>query len=159
MAQPGFWDKPSEAQEAIERLKRLKKVFDPWNQCHQSVLDLAELLGMLDENQQESLKEIETDVAKAETDVNELEFHRLLSDPLDKNSAIISINAGAGGTESCDWASMLIRMYHRWAEQHGCRVTVLDILPGEEAGIKNTTFLVEGSYAYGHLKSESGVHR
>ncbi|MDD5670417.1 MAG: peptide chain release factor 2 [Candidatus Omnitrophica bacterium] len=159
MGQPGFWDRPQEAQDTVERLKSVKKIIDPWRDCDQRASEMGELLTLLDENQAESLREMEADMVKLERDVETVEFQRLLSDPLDKNSAIVSINAGAGGTESCDWASMLLRMYLRWAEAHGYRVSSVDGLPGEEAGIKNTTFMVEGPYAYGYLKAESGVHR
>jgi peptide chain release factor 2 len=159
MAATGFWDRAQESQETIERLKALKKIVEPWIQCHKSVLDLDELLGLLDENQAESLEEMTREVRQLETDVENLEFQRLLSDRLDSHSAILSINAGAGGTESCDWVSMLLRMYLRWCEQHGYVTQSVDLMPGEEAGIKSTTFLVEGAYAYGYLKAETGVHR
>ncbi len=159
MAVPGFWDRPKEAQETVEQLKGLKKVLDPWHKCVGMVSDLTEFLELLDANQEEALKDMQREVVQLEKDVDALEFQRLLSGPLDKNNAIVSINAGAGGTESCDWASMLYRMYMRWAEQHGYQAQTLDLLAGEEAGIKNATVLVQGPYAYGYLKSESGVHR
>jgi peptide chain release factor 2 len=91
--------------------------------------------------------------------LDKLEFKTLFSEEFDKNNAILSINAGAGGTESCDWVNMLLRMYNRWAENHGYGVKTIDILIGEEAGIKNVTALIEGEYAYGYLKAERGVHR
>jgi peptide chain release factor 2 len=91
--------------------------------------------------------------------IAKLEFQVLLGGALDKNSAILSINAGAGGTESCDWAGILLRMYSRFAERHGYSVKTIDVLPGEEAGIKNVTLLIEGPYAFGYLKAERGVHR
>ena len=159
MAQPGFWDRPKESQETVEALKILKRIIDPWKQCQSNASDLDELAELVDEKQADSFKEIEAEVIQLGRNVEALEFERLLSGPLDKNNAIVSINAGAGGTESCDWASMLLRMYLRWAEQHGYRVQSVDLLPGEEAGIKNTTFLVQGAYAYGYLKAEQGVHR
>ncbi len=159
MAQPGFWDRREESQATIEKLKSLKKITEPWQKSHKSACDLKELLGLLDENQADSVKEMQTEVATLEREIEALEFQRLLSDPLDSHNAIVSINAGAGGTESCDWASMLIRMYMRWAEQHQYQVQTVDLMPGEEAGVKNATFLMQGSYAYGYLKAESGVHR
>jgi peptide chain release factor 2 len=159
MAQPGFWDRPQESQETVERLKAVKRIVDPWQKCDRTASDLHELLGLLDANQQESLKELQTEVAVLEREIEAVEFQRLLSDPLDVNPAIVSINAGAGGTESCDWAAMLYRMYMRWAEQHNYKIEEIDMMPGEEAGIKNTTFIVRGAYAYGYLKAESGVHR
>ena len=159
MARPDFWDRPQESQETVERLKVLKKVVDPWQKAYKSGSDLKELLGLLDENQPDSLKEMQQEVRALERDVESLEFQRLLSHPLDSHNAIVSINAGAGGTESCDWAEMLLRMYLRWFEAHGYTVQTVDFLPGEEAGIKNTTLLIQGPYAYGYMKAESGVHR
>src|SRR5690349_13049339 len=107
MGAPGFWDRPQESQETIERLKNLKKDVDPWNKAFNQSKDIEELLGLLDENQEDSIREMMTEVAALQRDVEALEFQRLLSDPVDPNNAIVSINAGAGGTESCDWASML----------------------------------------------------
>lgn len=159
MARPDFWDRQQDAQATVERLKILKKIVDPWQKAHQSLTDLLELLGMVDENQEESLKELEQDVAKLGREVELLEFQRLLSGPFDSNNAIVSINAGAGGTEACDWAQMLLRMYTRWAEQHDYNIQMVDLMQGEEAGVKSATFIVQGGYAYGYLKAESGVHR
>jgi len=113
----------------------------------------------VEEGDAESLKHLEEESEKLTKKIELLEFQKLLSGPNDRNSAILSINAGAGGTESCDWASMLLRMYHRWAEDQGYKVEMIDVLAGEEAGIKNTTVLIEGDFAYGYLKSENGVHR
>ncbi len=159
MARSDFWDHPTEAQATVERLKLLKKVVDPWQRAAQTADDLSELLAMVDERQAESLKELQLDVAKLGREVELLEFQRLLSDPFDPNNAIVSINAGAGGTEACDWAQMLFRMYSRWIEKHGYAFQMVDLMQGEEAGIKSATFIVQGGYAYGYLKAESGVHR
>jgi peptide chain release factor 2 len=159
MSLQGFWDRPEEAQSTIERLKAVKKIVEPWQNADKTASDLHELLGLLDENQADSLKELSGEVAKLHRELEAIEFQRLLSDPLDSHNAILSINAGAGGTESCDWASMLLRMYSRWIEQHGYQSQTVDFTQGEEAGIKSTTLLVEGPYAYGYLKAESGVHR
>lgn len=159
MAQSDFWDRQSEAQSTVERLKLLKKIVDPWHKSHQMAGDLFELLGMVDEHQEESLKELQQEVSKLGREVELLEFQRLLSDPFDPNNAIVSINAGAGGTEACDWAQMLFRMYSRWVEKHGYTFQMVDMMQGEEAGIKSATFIVQGGYAYGYLKAESGVHR
>lgn len=159
MTEAGFWDRPQESQETIEKLKLLKKIVDPWHRAHKTASDLGELLELLDENQAESLKELQQEMERLGRDVESLEFQRLLSDPLDSHNAILSINAGAGGTESCDWASMLFRMYMRWADRHGFAVEQVDLLPGEEAGIKSVTVMMQGAYAYGYLKAEAGVHR
>lgn len=159
MAASGFWDRRDEAQATIDRLKSLKKIIEPWQKASKTASDLEELLELLDENQADSLKEMESEVQKLSHDIETLEFQRLLSDPLDSHSAILSINAGAGGTESCDWASMLLRMYMRWTEKNNYQVQTVDLMPGEEAGIKSVTLLIQGGYAYGYLKAETGVHR
>ena len=159
MTEPGFWDRKEESQQTIDRLKHLKKIVEPWQKAVKDTAEDIELLSMLDENQEDALKDLQRDVAILTKDVDNIEFQRLLSDPLDPNNAIVSLNAGAGGTESCDWASMLLRMYMRWCEDHGFQVQSVDLNPGEEAGIKGTTFIVRGPYAYGYLKAESGVHR
>ena len=110
MSQPNFWDKPTEAQTTIQQLKILKSLIEPWKKVQAEVFEVSELLTLV-EGDEKSLVELETNLKKVEHDVELLEFQRLLSDPLDPNGAIISINAGAGGTESCDWAQMLMRMY------------------------------------------------
>lgn len=158
MSQANFWDKPSEAQTTIHTLKTLKRLIDPWKKVHQEAQEFSELLGLA-EGDEHALRELESQGKKIEHEVEMLEFQRLLSDPLDPNGAIVSINAGAGGTESCDWAQMLMRMYLRWAEDRGFEIQTVDLLPGEEAGTKSATFFVRGSYAYGYLKAERGVHR
>lgn len=159
MTEPGFWDRKEESQQTIERVKALKKVIEPWQKAFKNAQDYQELLELLDENQEDSLKDLQLEVGVLEKDIEGIEFQRLLSDPLDGNAAIVSINAGAGGTESCDWAAMLLRMYLRWCDDHGFQIQSVDLTPGEEAGVKGTTFLVRGPYAYGYLKAESGVHR
>ena len=116
-------------------------------------------MAIVEENDAEALKHLEDEAHKLAKKIELLEFQKLLSGPSDRNSAILSINAGAGGTESCDWVSMLLRMYSRWAEDQKYKVEVIDILAGEEAGVKNVTLLVEGDFAYGYLKAENGVHR
>jgi peptide chain release factor 2 len=158
MSQPNFWDKPAEAQATVAKLKAHKHLIEPFKKASQEVSELTELLDLV-EGDEGSLLELETNFQNAERDVAKLELQRLLSGPLDANGAIVGINAGAGGTESCDWAQMLLRMYLRWAESHGFTVQTADIQPGEEAGTKSATFFVRGPYAYGHLRAEHGVHR
>lgn len=158
MSQVGFWDKPQEAKSIVLELKILKRLVEPWQKAAQEIKDLSELTEIVGDDQK-SLGELEVSFQKITHEVEGLELQRLLSDPLDPNSAIVSINAGAGGTESCDWAQMLLRMYLRWAEDHSFKTQMVDLLSGEEAGIKNATFFVEGPYAYGNLKAERGVHR
>jgi peptide chain release factor 2 len=120
---------------------------------------LSGLLEITEESDAAGLRHLEEEAEALNKKVEHLEFQKLLAGPSDPNSAILSINAGAGGTESCDWVSMLLRMYTRWSEDQGYKVEVIDILPGEEAGVKNVTLLIEGDFAYGYLKSEIGVHR
>ncbi len=159
MSQSGFWDRPTEAQATVDALKALKRIVEPWQKARREADELMEYVALLLEGDEASLVELEGELAKLVREVELLEFQRLLSDPLDPNPAILSINAGAGGTESCDWASMLYRMYTRYAEKNGFAVQLVDLLPGEEAGIKSATFFVRGAYAYGYLKAERGVHR
>ena len=122
------------------------------------MLELAEAEG--DQSQkQAALAELETGLRRIETDFDQLELRLLLSGRFDANNAYLSLHAGAGGTESCDWTGMLLRMYRRYCEQHDFEVEIMDYLPGEEAGVKSVTFLVRGPYAYGYLKAERGVHR
>ena len=159
MATPGFWDRGKAAQETVEKLKSLKKIVEPFEKCEKEARELSELLSLFEENDSESFREIQQHLDRLEHEIGALEFQRLLSDPLDSHNAIVSINAGAGGTESCDWAEMLLRMYLRWIDRHGYANRMVDFQQGEEAGIKNATLIVEGAYAYGYLKAECGVHR
>ena len=159
MSGGGFWDRQDQARESIARLKQLKPIVESWNACHRELQELKEYTYLLGEQDKESLPELEAQVAKLVREVDDLEFKRLLGEPDDANHAIVSINAGAGGTESCDWVNMLFRMYLRWAEKRKFGTAVVDMLQGEEAGIKNVTFYVRGPYAYGYLKTECGVHR
>jgi len=142
-----------------QELKRHKKLVEPWKKVHHSFSDVAELLDIVEADDDASLSELRQECKRLERITEKLELERVFSDPLDEADAIVSINAGAGGTESCDWVSMLLRMYQRWAEKSDYGASIFDILPGEEAGVKNVTFFVRGSMAYGHLKAERGVHR
>ncbi len=143
----------------MQDLKRLKNQLGPFRALESHCREMIGLLDITEDADLASLKHLEEEIAELEKKVELLEFQKLLSGPNDPNSAILSINAGAGGTESCDWASMLLRMYNRWADKRGYRVQMVDILPGEGAGLKNVTLLIEGAFAYGYLKSENGVHR
>ncbi len=159
MSDPHFWDDATNSAKIVKELKVLKSTVEPWQSAFQKYNELKELSSILESSDQELLSGIDKDLSSLVDSLGRLEFRTLLGDELDKNSAILSINSGAGGTESCDWASMLFRMYSRFAENHNYSFKVIDILPGEEAGIKNVTALVEGDYAYGYLKAERGVHR
>ena len=133
---------------------------EPWEQADKDCADLAELAELLEEQQDEATeKEIAQNTEALLKRVDELELRALLSDELDPLNCYLHIHAGAGGTESCDWASMLVRMYQHWCERSGFVMEELDFTPGDEAGVKSATFLVKGDYAFGYLKSEIGVHR
>lgn len=159
MSAPGFWERGKAAQETVEKLKSLKRIVEPFEKCEKEAKEISELLALFDESDTNSFREIQEHLDRLEHELSALEFQRLLAGPLDSHNAIISVNSGAGGTESCDWAEMLLRMYLRWVDRHGYTHRIVDLQPGEEAGIKNATLLVEGAYAYGYLKAECGVHR
>jgi len=159
MSQAGFWDNGEEATKIVKELKSFKIIVEPWDLAYKKHQELQEILPLLKPEDKDLALEVERSAVVLAAQLEELEFKTLLGGKLDKNSAIISVNAGAGGTESCDWAGMLFRMYSRFAQSRGWEVRILDTLPGEEAGIKNITALIEGPYAYGYLKAERGVHR
>jgi peptide chain release factor 2 len=159
MAEAGFWKDNKKAQEVILELKRLKSSTQPWQKAKEKQKELKDLVAIVDSHDTVSIEQLEKDFTRLSSEIERLEFVTLLGGPEDKNNAILSIHAGAGGTESCDWAAMLTRMYLRWAERKGFIAQTLDFLAGEEAGTKNITVLIRGDYAYGYLKSESGVHR
>ena len=131
----------------------------PYGEIEKKVRSIRELSEIVEAEDVESVKSLMKEAEEVSLEIDNLEFKCILSDEADKNSAIVSINAGAGGTESCDWASMLFRMYSRYAEEHGHKFEVVDQLNGDEAGIKSVTFMVKGDYAYGYLNAETGVHR
>ena len=137
----------------------MKFTIEPFMKIEKGFGELAELVGIIEPGDTRSIEHLRAEAAKWRKAFEELEFKSMMSGRVDRNSAILSINAGAGGTESCDWAGMLLRMYTKWAESKRYSVERLDYLQGEEAGVKNVTFIIKGDYAYGYLKSESGVHR
>lgn len=157
--EPDFWQNIETANSALQKLKHLKSNIAVWQNAHKEEVELKELLELTDEDDASSLREIENSVSKLAKEVEAIELSSLLSGKCDVNSAILSMHAGAGGTESCDWVSMLLRMYSRWAESKKFKIKIIDILQGEEAGIKNVTMMIEGDYGYGYLKAENGVHR
>ena len=159
MAVAGFWDNQEKARSVIQELKKVRAVIDPYFECRKEFDELGELILLVDTDDKGSIGEITESLRNLEKDVDGLEFKSLMSGQLDRNNAILSIHAGAGGTESCDWASMLLRMYSMWAEKNKYKTQIIDILPGEEAGVKSVVMIVAGTYAYGYLKSERGVHR
>lgn len=160
MEAPGFWDDPDYSNKRMKELKNLKDTVSLINGLFTQKDDIATLIEMGYEEEDESLiPEIEAELEDFTTRLEEIRISTLLSGEYDRNNAILKLNAGAGGTESCDWASMLYRMYTRWAERKGFSIEVLDYLDGDEAGIKSVTWQVNGENAYGYLKSEKGVHR
>lgn len=160
MEEPGFWDEPEESQKIMKDLKDLKDQVETVEHLEQSYEDIGLLIEMAYEEEDGSvLPEIEEELNAFEEGYESLRIQTLLSGEYDKYNAIVTLHAGAGGTESCDWASMLYRMYSRFAERKGFGVKVLDFLEGDVAGIKTVTFEVSGENAYGYFKSEKGVHR
>jgi len=158
MSAPGFWQDQQASTKILKELKILKAGVEKCGAYSNKLKELKELLELV-KDEQELLGNVSEELNKLSNGVDEAEFQALLSGEFDANDAILSINAGAGGTESCDWVSMLHRMYTRWAQERGYEVKTMDILPGEEAGIKNVTVSIKGDFAYGYLKAETGVHR
>jgi peptide chain release factor 2 len=158
MGQPSFWDNPEKARQTIQSLKPLNALLKPYEELQTTSGDLQALSELCDEDA--SLEgELDGELRKTERQLNEFELQAMLSGPQDASNAFVRIQAGAGGTEACDWAQMLMRMYVRWAERHGYQVELVDELRNPEAGIQSATLRIIGDYAYGHLQSEAGVHR
>ncbi|HEY0080455.1 MAG TPA: peptide chain release factor 2 [Pyrinomonadaceae bacterium] len=155
---PDFWNDQEEAQKLLQQRSRLERVIKRQEQFESSIEDSAVLLDFAEEDE-ESLRELRALNERLEGEIGEAETEMLLAGENDALNAICTIHPGAGGTESQDWAEMLLRMYLKWAERRGFKTEVLDYQPGEEAGIKSVTFRVEGEYAYGLLAAEAGVHR
>ncbi len=160
MSSPDFWNDTQRAQKLSQERNRIEAQLNAFSSVEQKIEDSEVLIEMAEEEgDEELLKEAEENLKEVEKELNDLEVKKVLSGEYDKNNAIVTIHAGAGGTESCDWAEMLMRMYLRWAEKKGFEVEILDLQENEEAGIKSTTLLIKGPYAYGLLKSEHGTHR
>ncbi|MDL5024233.1 peptide chain release factor 2 [Bacillus velezensis] len=160
MAEPEFWNDQQKAQTVINEANGLKEYVNSYHQLSESHEELQMTHDLLKEEPDQDLQqELEKELKSLTKELNEFELQLLLSEPYDKNNAILELHPGAGGTESQDWGSMLLRMYTRWAERRGFKVETLDYLPGDEAGIKSVTLLIKGHNAYGYLKAEKGVHR
>ena len=160
MGVPTFWDNAESAQEVIREVKTLRGWLDPYRAIESKLRDLEEFGALLEAEADEALQaEWSRELGALEQAIERLELRNMLRGKDDERDALLTIHPGAGGTESQDWAEMLMRMYSRWAESHGFAVAVLDLLPGEEAGIKSVTMEITGRYAYGYLKAEKGVHR
>ncbi len=157
----GFWDDPDAARTKLQERARLVQSVESYQKPWQRAEDLGVLCELGDENPDDSdtQEEIQDEFKLLKQELEQLEFQRMMSGTEDRNNAILSINAGAGGTESQDWAEMLLRMYLRYCEKNGYKAAILDQLTGEEAGIKSVTITIEGNFAYGYLKAEAGVHR
>lgn len=157
---PDFWDDMENSQKILQKTGKLKNTVETYDRLCSLYDDLSVLIEMGNEEGDLSIvEEIETSVTELENELAALRLQTLLTGEYDKNNAILTFHAGAGGTEAMDWVSMLVRMYTRWTERHGFKVQMLDFLDGDEAGLKSATLLIEGDNAYGYLKSESGVHR
>jgi len=157
---PNIWNDRKEAQKVTREIKKIKSVVEPWIEIKKEVDDLVELYELAKEEEEEELeKEIKEQLDFLKKKFDKLEKLSLFTDENDASNAYLTIHSGAGGTEACDWVSMLLRMYLRWAEKNGYKTEIVDILPGEEAGIKSVTVYVKGPYAYGYLKTEIGIHR
>ena len=160
MEEPDFWDSTEKSQAYMKELKNLKDTIDEYRELEQGYEDIQTLLEMgYEEEDPEMVGEIQEELDDFIEKFEALRLKTLLCDEYDKENAILTLHAGAGGTESCDWAGMLCRMYQRWADKKGFSVETLDFLEGEEAGIKSVTLQISGDNAYGYLKSERGVHR
>lgn len=160
MSRPGFWDSPDAAKAVVSKLSALKAIVDPTLDAEKKATDLSELFDMASaENDRQALAEVEKDLGDLEKKCAQIELTGLLSGPDDMKNCFFSIHAGAGGTESCDWANMLLRMYTRYFQQNKFSYEELDLTPGEEAGLRSITLKVSGPFAFGKLSCETGVHR
>ncbi len=160
MEVPGFWDDREKAESLVSRLKKLRGSLDPFRALQEDLEAIKELIALDSEVEEESLHgEITAELGTLERRLIDFEMKVLLGGEHDGDNALMNIHPGAGGTESQDWAEMLVRLYTRYLEQNGYSIRILDHQPGDEAGIKNATIEIKGEYAYGRLKSESGIHR
>jgi peptide chain release factor 2 len=160
MAAAGFWDNPQTARDVIGQANELKGWIEPYQDILRKINDLDELAALLEMEGDEAVEqEWQSEHVRLQQDIARLELKTMLRGADDTRDAILTIHPGAGGTESQDWAEMLLRMYTRWGQQHGYEVAMLDLQPGDEAGIKSASLEITGKYAYGYLKAERGVHR
>lgn len=160
MSESDFWNNPQKAQETSQRLARLKEDLGLYNKLKSQTEDLETLLELAESEEDESLEdEIKGGIDDLDNELEKIEFKLMLNGEHDRSNAILDVHSGAGGTESQDWADMLLRMYLRWCEKRGYRTQIIDMLDGEEAGIKSATVMVTGEYSYGYLRAEIGVHR
>ena len=157
---PGFWDDASRAKKVQQQRGRIQDAIESWESFNSTGEDASLLFEMaLEEEDEEAAREVAQILEKLEVKVDNFELECMFSGEHDENNALLTIHAGAGGTEAQDWVDMLLRMYLRWAEEKGFQTDILDYLPGDEAGVKGVTVLIKGHYAYGYLRSEMGIHR
>ena len=157
---PNFWNDNEAAQKILKERTGLRSEVDFWEKLSSELEEAKGYFELAREEQdEETLREVDSRTTRIEQEIQAAEFKRMLGGENDPNNAIVSIHSGAGGTEAQDWAEMLLRMYFRWTERKGLKAEIIDYLPGEEAGVKSVTFTVNGEYAYGYLKAESGIHR
>ena len=163
MSQDNFWDNRNYAQKLVDESSSIKRRIEPLLKAETQLADMQTMLELADGEDEATQKDVQSelaaDLARFTGQLEALELELMLDGPHDRSNCILSINAGAGGTESCDWANMLLRMYQRWGEERGWQVEVSELLPGEVAGIKSATLLITGENAYGFCKAERGVHR
>jgi peptide chain release factor 2 len=160
MAEAGFWDDPQKAQKTIGEANAIKSKLDPLQSLDQKIADLKTLLELtVEDASDKAVRELQAEFDGVAKELDALEMRVLLGGPMDRNNAIISLHSGAGGTEANDWANMMLRMYQRFAEKSGYKAEMLNIQPGDEAGISSATLLIKGEFAFGRLKAEHGVHR
>lgn len=160
MNKVNFWNNKEEAEETISRLNNLKEIVEPLTKVKETITNNLEIISLLEEEQDaELLENITNDTKELEAKIANLQLLLLLNGKYDSENCIVEIHPGAGGTESCDWALMLYRMYTRWCERKNYKIEILDYQDGDEAGLKSVSFLVKGTNAYGYLKNEKGIHR
>lgn len=160
MAKQDFWENPDVGRDVLRERSEINEITNTWRSLNSEIEDNELLFEMaVEEDDEQNVIEVRRKLKELQNKYRELELRQMLNDENDNKSAIVSINAGAGGTEAQDWTEMLLRMYLRWCERKGFKVEMVDLLEGDEAGIKNVTFTVSGPYAHGMLKAESGVHR
>ncbi|MBW2109105.1 MAG: PCRF domain-containing protein, partial [Deltaproteobacteria bacterium] len=156
----GFWEAPEKAKGVLQERTELAESVEQWRKLVREIEDAAVLLDLaLEENDETAISEVVGTIDSVERSVDKMALSRMLGGKNDNSNAIVSINAGAGGTDAQDWVEMLFRMYIRWVERKGFKSSIVDYQPGDEAGIKSVTFIVTGPYAYGYLKGEVGIHR
>ncbi|MGB2805777.1 MAG: PCRF domain-containing protein, partial [Candidatus Zixiibacteriota bacterium] len=159
-SQPGFWNDNQKAQLVLKEVSDLKRWSEKWSELSHRAEETSLLKDLVEEEKDaQAERDVTAILSELEKELDDFEFQTVLSGEDDSKNAILAIHSGAGGTESQDWAQMLLRMYTRWVERKGFRYETIDFLAGEEAGIKSATLEITGSYAYGYLKAESGVHR